>query len=270
MTDSYAVMGNPVAHSKSPTIHAHFAEQTCQEMAYRAVLVERGQFPQAVRTFQDANGRGFNVTVPFKEEAWALVDHRSERAERAGAVNTVWFGEDGRHHGDNTDGVGLVRDLEENHAISVAGARVLVIGAGGAARGILGPLLNSAPKQLVICNRTAARAEQLASVFPEVVASPFDGLSGNFDLVINATAASLQGQVPAVPENIFAEGAYAYDLMYAEEPTVFLRWCVAHGAAGTADGLGMLVEQAAESFFLWRGVRPQTGPVIERLRGLDP
>jgi len=268
MTDSYAVMGNPVAHSKSPSIHAHFAEQTRQDMAYRALLVEREQFSQAVRAFQDSNGRGFNVTVPFKQEAWALVDQRSDRAERAGAVNTVWFGEDGRRHGDNTDGIGLVRDLTQNHAISVGGTRVLVIGAGGAARGILGPLLNSAPKQLVICNRTAARAEELASLFPGAVASPLDGLSGTFDLVINATAASLEGQVPAVPEDIFAQGACAYDLMYADEPTAFLRWAVSHGAAAAVDGLGMLVEQAAESFFLWRGARPQTGPVIGRLRGL--
>ncbi len=270
-TDRYAVMGNPIAHSKSPRIHAMFAAQTGQDMVYEAILVERGRFPEAVAEFHAAGGKGLNVTVPFKEEAWALADTRSARAERAGAVNTLVLNADGSRYGDNTDGVGLVRDLRDNLGLRLAGARILVVGAGGAARGILGALLAERPAWVTIANRTVPRAEHLAAAFADlgsVTACGFEALAGrNFDLVINATAASLSGEVPALPPEVVRPGTVCYDLAYgARGETPFVAWARAHGAARAVDGLGMLVEQAAESFHLWRGVRPDTRPVIEALR----
>ncbi len=269
--DHYAVVGHPVAHSRSPRIHALFAQQTGEDLVYRALDVEPGCLPVAVRAFATAGGRGLNVTVPFKEEAWEIADRRSARADRAGAANTLCLHEDGEIFADNTDGAGLVRDLVDNLHLTLRGARVLVLGAGGAVRGVLGPLLDQGPARLRIANRTAARALELARRFAggvPVVGGGFEDIGAEtFDLVINGTAASLHGALPPLPAGLLRPGAWAYDLMYGDEPTPFLRWAQQAGAAGTADGLGMLVEQAAEAFALWRGIRPRTGPVIEALRG---
>lgn len=267
--DEYAVMGNPIGHSKSPLIHAQFARQTKQAINYTAMHVDRGSFEQAVSNFAASGGKGLNITVPFKQEAWALADERSERAERAGAVNTLIF-KNKKIIGDNTDGIGLVQDLLDNKKIALKDKRILLMGAGGAARGVLLPLLNQQPAQLTIVNRTAEKAKDLADAFSDtgkVVGCGYAALAGqSFDLVINATAASLQGQMPPLPEAIIAAGGACYDMMYSSEPTAFMHWCQQQGADKVFDGLGMLVEQAAESFYLWRGVRPETSAVIESLR----
>jgi len=266
--DDYAVMGNPIAHSKSPRIHRLFAEQTGEPVHYQAIQVDPGGFSQAVGNFDANGGKGLNITVPFKQEAWELVTERSERAERAGAVNTIKF-VDGKIFGDNTDGVGLVNDLL-NHQIAIKDKRVLLMGAGGAARGVLAPLLAQQPAQLVIVNRTAERAEDLAEQFSDLgklEGCGYDDIEGRqFDLVINATAASLQGELPPLPDSLLAAKACCYDMMYGAEPTTFMQWATQHGAGKVMDGLGMLVEQAAESFYIWRGVRPETKPVIAQLR----
>lgn len=271
MTDLYAVIGNPIAHSKSPSIHAEFARQTGQDLVYDRILGRREDFAGEVRRFIAAGGLGLNVTVPFKEEAWALADERSPRAEIAGAVNTLIRLEDGRLRGDNTDGVGLIRDLSANHGRDLRGARVLLLGAGGASRGVLLPLLESGLGSLVVANRTASKAVELArlgSSLGPVSGCGLDALEGErFDLIINATSAGLADAVPSIPETCLAEGGWTYDMLYGDAPTAFCRWGQEHGAAKALDGLGMLVEQAAESFWLWRGVRPQTREVIEQLRG---
>ncbi|MBU1190899.1 MAG: shikimate dehydrogenase [Gammaproteobacteria bacterium] len=268
--DRYAVMGNPIGHSKSPQIHTQFATQTNQSLIYQALLVELGDFPAAVAAFHAAGGKGLNITVPFKQEAWQLAQIRTPRAERAGAVNTLWWNESGQLSGDTTDGVGLVHDLRNNHGLSLAGQRILLLGAGGAARGVVESLLAEQPHELVIANRTATKATELAALFHPlgpVSSCDFDALdTRQFDLVINATAAGLSGTVPPIPSTVFANKAWAYDMMYATEPTAFVRWALQAGAAQARDGLGMLVEQAAEAFWIWRGVRPATGPVIELLR----
>lgn len=269
--DRYAVFGNPVAHSRSPEIHAQFAQQTGQTLRYEKILAPLDGFATAIATFQQAGGRGCNVTLPFKGEACALAHVRSERAERAQAVNTLRCEADGTLFGDNTDGVGLLRDLTVNHCAHLEGQRILLLGAGGAARGILAPLLATRPARLVIANRTAERAAQLARGFADlgtVTGGGLDALAAEagFDLILNATAAGVRGEMPPLPETILAEGGWCYDLYYARTPTPFLRWARQHGAAHTLDGLGMLVEQAAESFHLWRGLRPETTPVIEALR----
>ncbi len=271
MIDRYAVMGHPVAHSKSPFIHARFAEQTGQAMTYEAIDVAPGEFARAVAAFRDSGGRGLNVTLPFKEDAWRLVDVRSARAERAGAVNTIWF-EDHGAHGDVTDGAGLVHDLVVNHGAILEGRRILLLGAGGAARGVLGPLLDARPARLVVANRTADRARALARAFAAdgpVHGGGLDalGAEGAFDLIINATSASLAGEMPPLPDTVLGPATWCYDMVYGDAPTVFMEWARGRGAALALDGLGMLVEQAAESFALWRGVRPQTAPVIAALRG---
>jgi len=267
--DRYAVIGDPVGHSRSPQIHTLFAAQTGQRLTYEALRVPAGTLAVAVDDFVNAGGRGLNVTVPLKEEAWAFAATRTARAERAGAVNTLLL-DAGQRHGDNTDGVGLVRDLLDNRGAELGGRRLLLLGAGGAVRGILGPLLEQAPATVVIANRTAARAAQLAARFADlgrVTGGGFDALAGmHFDVVINGTSASLHGAALTLPDDLVIDGALAYDLMYAAELTPFLRWSAGRGAASCADGLGMLVEQAAEAFALWRGVRPETGPVIEALR----
>ncbi|MDZ7842107.1 MAG: shikimate dehydrogenase [Gammaproteobacteria bacterium] len=265
----YAVMGNPVAHSLSPQIHDLFARQFRIRLDYRRIHVDVGGFDQAVDSFRAEGGQGLNVTVPFKLEAWELADRRTERAQLAGAANTLWFTED-RIHADNTDGVGMCRDIAGNVEFALADRRVLVVGAGGAVRGVLGPLLEARPAAVMIANRSVDKAETLAVNFAgisRIETGGFDALPGrSFDLVINGTSASLQGELPPLPGGLFNDGALAYDMMYARERTPFLRWAAAHGAARFADGLGMLVEQAAESFHIWHGRRPETGPVIEKLR----
>jgi shikimate dehydrogenase len=267
--DRYCVFGNPVAHSKSPRIHAAFARLTGQQMTYEARLAPQDGFAESVRQFLSEGGRGCNITVPFKEEAWRLAGVRSARAEKAGAVNTLFTDAQGQLHGDNTDGTGLVRDLVQNAAWELREKRVLVLGAGGAVRGVLGPLLAERPQQLRIANRTVDKAEQLADLFVDegpVSASSFEALAGcEFDVVINGTSASLKGELPPLPVGVLAPSARAYDMMYGAAPTVFLRWASAQGAE-VRDGLGMLVEQAAEAFFLWRGVHPPTQTVLQELR----
>lgn len=267
--DRYAVMGNPVSHSLSPRIHAEFARRTRQRLEYTAIQVDEGGFAQAVGNFQGAGGKGLNITVPFKQQAFALAERRSERAERARAVNTLRF-DAGAVYGDNTDGAGLVRDLCTNLALEISGRRVLLLGAGGAARGVIAPLLALRPASLTIANRSVDRAQELQRAFA-VIGAPevrgFDELEGErFDLLVNATSASLHGEGLKLPSTLLAAGCWCYDMMYAAEPTPFLRWAADHGAKGTSDGLGMLVEQAAESFELWRGVRPDTAGVVQSLR----
>ncbi|MDY7117741.1 shikimate dehydrogenase [Halomonas sp. SSL-5] len=267
MIDRYCVFGHPVAHSKSPLIHAAFAEQVGEAIEYTAIEAPRDDFAGAWRRFIAEGGRGANVTVPFKEEAFRLCDTLSQRARRAGAVNTLVLGGNGLTYGDTTDGIGLVRDLQR-HGVALAGARILVLGAGGAVRGVLEPLLAAGPGSLFVANRTAEKATRLAADFSdlgEIAGGGFDAVAGPFDLVINGTSASLAGDLPPLPDDLFAPGATAHDMMYGTEPTVFLRWAAARGAR-TVDGLGMLVEQAAESFFQWRGKHPETAPVLEALR----
>lgn len=268
--DAYAVMGNPISHSKSPQIHAAFAEQTGQRIIYTAIQVDPGGFEQAVGNFFANNGKGLNVTVPFKQEAWGLAEELGAEAKQAGAVNTLFQNEEGILVGRNTDGIGLVRDLLHNHHVTIENKRVLLVGAGGAARGVLQPLLNEKPATLVIANRTPDRAHDLAEYFSElgdIHGAGFEDLTDKqFDLIINATAASLQGEVPPLPDTICAKDCWVYDMMYSAEPTPFVRWGEQHGAIKAMDGLGMLVEQAAESFYLWRGVRPDTAPVIQFIR----
>ena len=263
MTDRYAVFGHPIAHSKSPLIHAAFARQTGQDMRYDAILAPLDGFAASVAAFIAAGGRGANVTVPFKEEAFRLAGRLSPRAQRAGAVNTLMF--DNGILGDNTDGAGLVADLTRNLHCALTGKRILLLGAGGAARGVIEPLLEQQPAALVIANRTVSRAQELAALFGHGIrACGFDEASTPFDLIINATAASLAGELPPLSPQLFTANTLAYDMMYGRD-TPFLAFARAHGAA-TADGLGMLVEQAAEAFYVWRGVRPDTAPVIASLR----
>jgi len=264
MTDRYAVFGHPIAHSKSPQIHTAFARQTGQDMSYEAILAPLDGFADSIAQFIATGGRGANVTVPFKEEAFRLANRLSPRAQRAGAVNTLAFDADGIL-GDNTDGAGLVADLSRNLHCPLAGKHILLLGAGGAARGVIEPLLEQQPAELVIANRTVSRAEELAELFGHGVrACGFDAANTPFDVVINATAASLAGDLPPLSPRVFTLDTLAYDMMYGRD-TPFLDFARTHGAR-TADGLGMLVEQAAEAFYLWRGVRPDTASVIASLR----
>jgi shikimate dehydrogenase len=270
MSDLYAVIGNPIAHSKSPQIHAAFARQTGQDIRYERILGDLEEFEADVEEFIAAGGRGLNITVPFKERAFRMADTLSPRARDAGAVNTLAVREDGLY-GDNTDGAGLVRDLGCNHLFDFGGARVLLLGAGGAVRGVLHPLLDEHPGRLVIANRTASKALALAAAAADhgpVVGCGLDELEGQrFDLIINGTAAGLAAKVPDIPDDCLAAGGWTYDMLYGEGPTAFVEWGRAHGAARALDGLGMLVEQAAEAFRLWRGVQPDTAAVIASLRG---
>ena len=267
--DDYAVMGNPVSHSKSPSIHTLFAKQTQQSILYTAIHVDLGGFKQAVGNFAAIGGKGLNITVPFKQEAWELVSERSERAERAGAVNTIKI-EDDKLFGDNTDGVGLVNDLIVNNGIELKNKKILLMGAGGAARGVLIPLLKQNPSSLFIANRTPDRAKDLAEYFSDagnVKGGGYDAIAElKFDIVINATAASLQGDLPPLPDTLLNDNASCYDMMYSAKATPFMEWATKHKAEKVLDGLGMLVEQAAESFYIWRNVKPETKTVIEQLR----
>ena len=269
--DRYAIIGNPVAHSKSPLIQEAFARATGQRLRYERLLAPLDGFAATVQTFVEAHGLGLNVTIPFKLQAFALARERSARAQSARACNTLaWRGD--HWFGDNTDGAGVVRDLTRNLGETIAGRNVLVLGAGGAARGIAGALLAERPLRLAIANRTHAKAIELAAQLERdgpISAAPLGSLSGQqFDIIINATSLGLGTRVPAGlwPHRLFAAQALAYDLIYADHATPFLQWARDEGAARTADGLGMLIEQAAESFYLWRGVRPDTGPVFRMLR----
>ena len=272
MTDRYAVIGNPIAHSRSPAIHAQFARQTGQDLRYERLLAPLDGFVASVEAFRAAGGRGLNVTVPFKLEAFAYAQRRSPRAQAAGAVNTLAFGSDGVF-GDNTDGVGMVRDISGRLGVSLAGCRLLLAGAGGAARGVLLPLLEAGAASVLIANRTAEKARELAGLAadPRVRGCGYDELArdpgeGAFDLLVNATSAGLTDAVPPIPDACYRGARLAYDMVYGARPTPFMRRASALGCALVSDGLGMLVEQAAESFHLWRGVRPETAPVLQRLR----
>ncbi len=270
MSDRYAVFGNPIKHSKSPLIHTAFAEQTHQTLSYNAMLVPEDGFDEAVDNFLTGEGKGLNITVPFKEDAWKKAESHSDRARLAGAVNTLYRNAAGQLCGDNTDGLGLVADITLNNGGEIRGKDLLILGAGGAVRGVLEPILAHNPARVVIANRTLARAEVLVEVFQglgEIEACGFDQLAGQqFDLVINGTAASLQGEVPPLPDDLLREGAWCYDMMYGAEITAFNQWATDHGAKKAIDGLGMLVEQAAESFSIWRGIRPDTSELIQELR----
>jgi shikimate dehydrogenase len=268
--DSYAVIGNPVGHSKSPAIHTEFARETGQDMTYVAVPAELDEFEAVVERFRQGGGRGMNVTLPFKHRAYALAHERTRRAVEAQAANTLVFGEQ-IVSADNTDGVGLVRDLTMNLSCTLRGARILLLGAGGAAAGVCGPLLDESPARLVIANRTVEKARALCERFAPaheniaLEACGYAHIGERFDVVVNATSAGLRGDMPSLSPDVFATGALAYEMVYGRM-TPFLEFASRSGAR-TADGLGMLVEQAAESFFVWRGVRPTTAPVIARLRG---
>jgi shikimate dehydrogenase len=267
--DQYVVFGNPIGHSKSPYIHRMFAQQTGQAMEYGTLLAPVDGFTAAARAFFQ-QGRGANVTVPFKEEAWRLCDELTPRARRAGAVNMLSRLESGGVQGDNTDGEGLVRDLLHNCGVTLAGARILLLGAGGAARGVIEPLLEQRPQALIIANRTLEKAQALAEVFSPlgpVTALPFDALEAPVDIIINATAASLAGESLSLPACVISSShTVCYDMMYGNAPTPFGAWAVEQGAAKALDGLGMLVEQAAAAFRYWRGVEVDTSPVLRALR----
>jgi shikimate dehydrogenase len=267
--DRYAVFGHPIKHSKSPRIHRLFAEQTGQSLHYGTQEVTSEQFLDAVNAFFADGGKGLNCTVPLKELAFAFAERTTSRAAFSKAVNTLALQPDGSILGDNTDGQGLVTDLVHNHALNLKNTKILILGAGGAARGIIGPLIEQDPTGVVIANRTAEKAVSLAAEFAGL--GPIQGCGFGelkmlqFDLILNATSASLSGQLPPLPEGLLAEHGSCYDLAYGNEPTAFVRWSQAHRAVKSLDGLGMLVEQAAEAFYLWRGIRPETRSVIELL-----
>jgi len=268
--DKYAVIGQPVAHSRSPQIHEAFARATGQQLTYERLLAPLDGFRATVEAFARSGGKGLNVTVPFKLEAFALAAAHSPRAKLSGAVNTLKRTGDG-WHGDNTDGPGLVRDITHNLGVAMAGRDILVLGAGGASRGIMISVLAERPRSLTISNRTFAKAQVVAELFaphgPITAVRPEASTGRAFDIVINATSAGLSDRTPLPwSPSIVASGAFAYDMIYGDAPTAFLTWAAAQGAARTADGLGMLIEQAAESFFIWRGVRPDTASAFPLLR----
>lgn len=280
MTDKYAVIGYPIHHSKSPRIHTLFAEQTGENLIYEKIEVKPENFESFVTTFFAEGGKGLNCTLPLKELAFPIADYLDPHAKFAKAVNTLALRIDGKINGDNTDGIGLVVDLTVNHGISLTGKRILILGAGGATRGISGALLAENPIQLVIANRTVEKAHNLVA---EIVRNIEDTITKEradvmtegcgfadlenrqFDVILNATSASLSGDLPPLPQGILAKNGVCYDLAYGNEPTAFVKWGLENNAAKSLDGLGMLVEQAAEAFFLWRGVRPETQPVIDLL-----
>jgi shikimate dehydrogenase len=268
--DRYAVVGNPVAHSLSPQIHRLFAEQTQQSMSYEAIELAVDEFPAQIRQLQQQGLKGANVTVPFKQQAWEICQQRSTGAELAGAVNTLVFGPDGEISGDNTDGVGLVRDLINNHQARIEQSKILILGAGGAARGVLAPLFEHQPEGITIANRTLVKAEKLALDFSsigKIHSSGYDDLGAEkFDLIINATAAGLSDQVPPIPEQVLDSDSICYDMMYnLNGLTAFVEWAQSKGITKSFDGLGMLVEQAAESFYIWRGLKVNTAKVFKHL-----
>lgn len=267
--DEYLVVGNPVEHSLSPQIHAAFAEQTKQDMGYAKALVPLGGFAEFVDRFAAGGGKGLNVTVPFKPDAFAYVDEHDQAAQTALAVNTIILGGN-RSRGANTDGVGLRTDLTQRHGLALAGQKILVLGAGGAAQGILQPLLEACPSEIIIANRTLAKAETVVQAFAPLqgetkfFAVGLQGIVDRADIVINSTSMGLQGETTVLPQQVI-EGAFCYDLAYGSS-AVFCAWARHHGARAVSDGLGMLVEQAATSFEIWRGVRPATQTVYSQLR----
>lgn len=263
----YVVIGNPIAHSKSPEIHAEFASQTNQALSYERLLAPLDGFVETVEAFRAAGGRGANITVPFKEEAYRYATRLSARAQAAGAVNTLRFDGD-EVYGDNTDGLGLVRDLRVNHGLMLYGTRMLLLGAGGAARGVIGSLVGEQPERLVIANRTLSKAADIAAAFePAIEVLAYDALENErFDIIINATSTSLSAAVPPLPDAVYNGVQVAYDMVYGAEVTPFMARAAEAGCPTCIDGLGMLVEQAAESFYIWRGVRPATRPVLALLR----
>jgi shikimate dehydrogenase len=269
-TEHYAVVGNPIKHSKSPMIHTEFAKQTDQKIIYQAIHVDIGGFTQAVRNFQANNGKGLNITVPFKIKAYNLVDELSQRAKRAGAVNTIILEKDGKLKGDNTDGYGLVADLIARLNWQIKDKKIAILGAGGASRGVLEPILEQQPTEIFIANRTASKAKDLAEEFISLGkiqgGSYHDLESFKADIIINATSASLSGEVPPIPESIMNSHTKCYDMMYGAKPTAFMDWASNYGVDEVSDGLGMLVGQAAESFYLWRGVRPDVESVVRLIR----
>jgi shikimate dehydrogenase len=269
MTDLYGVIGHPIAHSKSPVIHRQFAEQTQQDLDYTAFDIPPEDLATGLKRLVEEGLKGLNVTVPHKSSVAGLVDELSDRAQQAGAVNTISIDDDGRLSGENTDGTGLVRDLQENLGISLQGLQILVLGAGGATRGIVPVLLEAEPRKLLIANRTQDKARNLADEFSSLgnlSSCAFDELGGQrFDLILNATSAGLDGSVPPFPGSIIGPDVLCYDLSYAMTDTPFISWARQRGAARAFQGWGMLIEQAAESFFIWRGIRPDTRPVREHL-----
>ena len=269
MTDKYAVIGNPISHSKSPQIHRLFADQTQQDLSYETRELPLADLKEGLELLQAEGFKGINVTVPFKEQVWQALTHKSAAARLAGAVNTITFNTDGTLYGDNTDGMGLCRDLTHNHDVTLTGKRILLLGAGGAARGVIQPLLLHQPALLHIANRTIEKARVLTQIFTQIgtiSGGGFDELTGQFDVIINATAASLQGEVPPLPDDILTAGGVCYDMMYSNTDTAFIMWAKAHHAVKSIDGLGMLIEQAAEAFTIWRGVRPDTAAASAALR----
>jgi shikimate dehydrogenase len=266
----YAVIGNPVSHSKSPLIHTMFAEQTGQSMDYTAIQVTASNFSGFVNEFFAGGGKGLNVTLPYKEKAYLQAVKRSERAEIARAVNTLYWDSSQQLCGDNTDGIGLLTDLKSNHAIQITGKRLLILGAGGAVRGILGNLIAETPAEITLLNRTLAKAESLKTDFANLAdIEVYDFNAGEerqFDIIINGTSAGLANQMPPLRSSMIAPGCCFYDMVYGMNAEAFIQWAKNNGASVAVDGLGMLVEQAAESFFLWRGIRPQTAAVIRALR----
>ncbi|MDH4071717.1 MAG: shikimate dehydrogenase [Gammaproteobacteria bacterium] len=269
MTDRYGVMGYPVSHSRSPVIHRLFAAQTGEDIQYELLQVPPNKLEAAIAQFGRTGGKGLNITVPHKTEVARIVDELSERARIAGAVNTVVF-RDGSLYGDNTDGIGLIRDLTVNHGLTLKGRNILILGAGGATRGIVSPLLELEPGSVVIANRTFPKARALADQFASegpVNACRFEDVRSLpiYDLIINATSAGLKGEIPPYPEEAVHPATFCYDLSYSATPTPFTVWAARHGAAKSVMGWGMLVEQAAESFYIWRGVRPETAPVLKQL-----
>lgn len=267
--DRYAVIGNPIAHSRSPFIHTEFAKTTQQNLIYERLLAPLEGFKETAQQFFREGGKGLNVTLPFKEQAYALADVLSLRAKQAGAVNTLLMGKNGLLYGDNTDGAGLVRDLTVNLAWSLASKRILVLGAGGAVRGVLGPLLAIEPAHIYLANRTQSKADHLATLFAEygsISATPLEQIPlHSIDVIINGSSASLAGESLQLPDGLLTDEACAYDMAYGKAELPFLQWAKTQGAR-SSDGLGMLVEQAAESFFIWRNVRVATGDVLAQLK----
>ena len=266
-TPLYCVIGDPIKHSRSPEIHKFFADQQTDSIHYEAKRVDEASLQNFVMNFFESGGAGLNITLPHKESAFLLCDKLSERATLSRAVNTLFIDNRGLLCGENTDGLGLVRDIVDNHGIAISNKSILIIGAGGAARGVIYDLISCNPALVSIVNRTHHKAEALAKRFNIKALEIRSAFEKEFDLIINATSSSLVGELPPICSAMLAPNCCCYDMMYSKEDTVFVRWAKQNGVLHTMDGLGMLVEQAAEAFFLWRGLRPTTTPLLKKLRG---